>query len=87
MFGILAIFGNLGASLGPWLTGIISDLSQSSDLVRRWSVATGMGLEQAGLRAGLMTGLFFPLVMLVGVLALKRTTRSMGSIPRTTEQQ
>ncbi|NLM40986.1 MAG: MFS transporter [Firmicutes bacterium] len=78
MFGILAVFGNSGASLGPWLTGMVSDLSQSSHLVQSWSAAWGMGLEQAGLRVGLMTGLFFPLVMLVGVLALKRKTASLG---------
>jgi len=57
---------------------MVSDLSQSSHLVQSWSAAWGMGLEQAGLRVGLMTGLFFPLVMLVGVLALKRKTASLG---------
>ena len=77
MFGILAVFGNSGASLGPWLTGMVSDLSQSSHLVQSWSAAWGMGLEQAGLRVGLMTGLFFPCDA-GGSSGLKRKTASLG---------
>ena len=37
MFGILAIFGNLGGSVGPWLTGVVSDLGQRSAWVQQWS--------------------------------------------------
>lgn len=74
MFGILAIFGDLGASVGPWLTGFVSDFSQRSALVQRWSGAYGLGLEQGALRAGLLVGIIFPVLMLVGVSALKKRT-------------
>lgn len=74
MFGILAIFGDLGASVGPWLTGFVSDFSQRSALVQRWSGSYGLGLEQGALRAGLLVGIIFPVLMLVGVSALKKRT-------------
>ncbi|HBG10411.1 MAG TPA: MFS transporter, partial [Firmicutes bacterium] len=83
MFGILAIFGDLGGSVGPWLTGFISDLSQSSAVVQRWSQARGIGLEQGGLRLGLLVGIVFPVLMLIGVNALQK--KSAGSTSISTE--
>ena len=72
MFGILAIFGDLGGSVGPWLTGLVSDLSQSSALAENVSLAWGIGLEQAGLTAGLFVGILFPVLMFFGVSAMTR---------------
>ena len=72
MFAFLAIFGDIGASVGPWLTGVISDWSQSSALIQQWGTARGLRLEQIGLRAGLLLGMVFPVLMLVGVTAMKK---------------
>lgn len=74
MFGILAIFGDIGASVGPWLAGFVSDLSQNSAALQTLSAARNMGLEQAGLRMGLLMGLVFPIIMFFGVRAMKKTT-------------
>ena len=51
MFAIMALSGDLGCSVGPWLTGVVADLSN--------------------LNTGLLIGIFFPAVMLIGLLALK----------------
>ncbi len=72
MFGILAIFGDLGASVGPWLAGFVSDLSQQSALVQDLGLARGLGLEQVGLRVGLLVGILFPVLMLLGVRGMAR---------------
>ena len=79
MFGILAIFGDLGASVGPWLAGFVSDLSQQSALVQDLGLARGLGLEQVGLRVGLLVGIFFPVLMLLGVRGMARKVSSGGS--------
>lgn len=79
MFGILAIFGNLGGSVGPWLTGFVSDLSQRSAWIQNVSISSGLGLEQVGLRAGLLTGIAFPILMLFGVRATLNQTKSMSA--------
>ncbi|MCK9525595.1 MAG: MFS transporter [Limnochordia bacterium] len=79
MFGILAIFGDLGASVGPWLAGFVSDLSQQSALVQDLGLARGLGLEQVGLRVGLLVGILFPVLMLLGVRGMARKVSSGGS--------
>lgn len=71
MFGILAIFGDLGASVGPWFAGFASDVSQRSAFVQNLSLNLGLGLEQMGLRVGLLMGIIFPVLMLFGLRALK----------------
>jgi fucose permease len=58
MFGMLAVFGDVGASLGPWAAGVVSD--------------------KAGLRTGLFTAMVFPVLLVVGILMLKRTPADAG---------
>ena len=54
MFGMLAIFGDIGAALGPWIAGVVSD-------------AVGLGLK-----AGLLVAIVFPIMLVIGVMLLKK---------------
>ena len=40
---------------GPWLAGAVSDAAQS-----------GLTLEQLGLKSGLLLGVIFPVILLIG---------------------
>ena len=61
MFGMLAIFGDIGAAVGPWIAGVVSD-------------AAGLGLK-----AGLLAAIVFPVMLVIGVMLLKKlNTRSEG---------
>ena len=72
MFALLAAFGDIGCSLGPWLTGLVSDLVQgSADTVAR-AAAAGISAEQLGLKSGLTAAAVFPAVMIVCLLLLRR---------------
>lgn len=74
MFGLLAIFGDLGASVGPWLAGLISDLTlQAKDLVDIGQ-AYGLNPDQLGLKAGLLSAMIFPIMLTVGVSLLRKKT-------------
>lgn len=53
MFALLALGGDLGCSVGPWLTGVVAD--------------------SASLNIGLLTGMIFPAIMIIGLLFLKNT--------------
>lgn len=64
MFGILAVCGDIGGSLGPWVTGIVSDALQKTDLAVRFSLTN----EQLGLRGGLLIAAVFPLMLFVSTL-------------------
>ena len=75
MFAILALGGDIGCSLGPWVTGIVSDIvievSSSVEGVGAW----GLSVEQIGLRCGFLSAVIFPLVMLLGVITLLKTDK------------
>jgi len=64
MFGALAVFGDLGCSIGPWMTGMISGAVVSSG---RYDAAAA---DSIGLKLGLFAAIIFPIVMAVGVLFL-----------------
>ncbi|MEA4854609.1 MAG: MFS transporter [Christensenella sp.] len=88
MFGILAICGDLGCSLGPWLTGMISEAASNSPTVLASAAQFGLSAQQAGLKVGLFTGVIFPCVMIVGLILLhklqklqKKSTPAPPSLP------
>jgi fucose permease len=72
MFGLLAIFGDLGAAIGPWLAGFFADLAQKSQGLVAIGEAYSLNPDQLGLKAGLLTAMIFPLVLLIGVTILKK---------------
>ncbi len=77
MFGILALFGDVGASLGPWMAGMVSDHVSALQGAVSWGSAHGGLLpEQLGLKAGLLTAMIFPVIMLVGVWIMMRTAKN-----------
>ena len=59
MFAVLALGGDLGCSVGPWLTGFVADKST--------------------LNIGLLAAIVFPAVMLIGLVALKTSSKKIGS--------
>lgn len=57
IFALFAMGGDLGCSVGPWLTGIIANQK---------IISTGLD----GLSLGLLVSVIFPLVLLVGLILL-----------------
>lgn len=72
LFGLYAICGDIGCSVGPWLTGLVSDLTQNSESLLAWGQSVGMSAETMGLRAGLLVAAVFPLLLLICTLLLAR---------------
>ena len=74
MFGLMAIFGDLGGSIGPWMAGFLSDAVQHSEramaLASRWSLLP----EQLGLKIGLLAAIEFPILMILGLIAFRHPT-------------
>lgn len=64
MFALMALGGDIGCSLGPWITGTVSDIIE-----RYPGNLAGEMLEQHALKAGFLVGSIFPLVMIVGMIA------------------
>lgn len=72
MFGVLAVCGDIGGALGPWLAGVASDAAQKMTSAANLAASAGLELEQLGLKAGLLLALIFPVCMFAALLALKR---------------
>jgi fucose permease len=72
MFGLLAIFGDLGAAVGPWLAGLISDLTLQLRDITDIGQAYGLNPDQLGLKAGLLSAIIFPIMLTVGVFMLRK---------------
>ena len=72
MFGILAICGDMGCSIGPWIMGVVSEGAQSSPALIAQAAADGFTPAQFGLKVGLLTAVVFPVVIVGGVLGMKR---------------
>ena len=77
MFALLALGGDIGCSVGPWLTGTVSDtvikLSDTVAFIGDISIKTGLDTEQLGLRSGFLCAMVFPVLMLVGVIILSKS--------------
>ena len=77
MFAILAAFGDVGCSLGPWLTGLVSDLTQANPNLVEQAASAGISAEQLGLKSGLGAAAVFPVIMIVCLTLLRRKTRNV----------
>jgi len=70
-FALMAVGGDIGCSLGPWLSGLTTDL-----VIAHTSPETlaslGLTAQQLGLRAGMLAGVFFTLLLIVGLLISRR---------------
>ena len=70
MFALLAAGGDLGCSVGPWLTGIVTDAAQAH-LPANLLGALASTPEQMALRVGILAGVLLPLCSLAVQLVQK----------------
>ena len=61
LFALLALFGDLGCSVGPWLTGVVSEVLTDLPAFADFAQSTGMSMEQLALKAGLLIISLFPI--------------------------
>ncbi len=68
MFGLLALGGDIGCSVGPWLTGRVSDLY----IAANEGVMSAELLANHAIKAGLFAAMAFPVLMVLLLLVMKR---------------
>lgn len=66
MFGILAILGDMGCAFGPWVISLISTAAENSSR----ALSTG-----SALKFGLQFGAIFPVVIIVCLSVVSKSTR------------
>lgn len=80
MFGLLAVFGDIGCSIGPWLAGVISDNIHKITLIVDIAQNRGLSIEQIGLKSGLLIGTIFPIALILGIISFKKYKISKASL-------
>ena len=77
MFGMLAFFGDVGCSVGPWISGIASDTAVSwAGKLSQLPFFTGLEAGQIGLKCGIMAAFIFPILLLGIVLKFRKVNEN-----------
>ncbi|GAA2910299.1 hypothetical protein GCM10010517_76780 [Streptosporangium fragile] len=74
MFGVLAVFGDAGGAVGPWIAGAAADAAAAGGFLNGLS-AVLPGDGGSGLRTGLLVAAAFPLAVVAVTLAYGARTR------------
>jgi MFS family permease len=75
MFGLLAVGGDAGAAVGPWVAGAVAEATIGSHGPFSALAALLPATGGAGLRAGLLVGTVFPLGVVAIAMAYGMTAR------------
>lgn len=79
MFGILAVLGDVGCSVGPALMGAVSGaVSGNTNIAASFPNLTA---DQLGLKSGMLFSAVFPAFILIGVLLLTRFHKAANKKP------
>ncbi len=84
MFGLLAVSGDVGCSLGPLLSGVWSEFAMQSPILQQLAARTGASVEQLGMRVGVGACAIFPILLLIALILLAVEQRRRPS-PRADE--
>lgn len=72
LFGIMAVTGDIGCSIGPSFLGAVSDFVKENVNLEN------MNPDSFGLKIGMLCGSIFPLILLFCVIALKKHIKSQN---------
>ena len=76
LYAMMAAGGDLGASAGPQLVGVITDGIAASTGGVNLASSLGITVEQLGMKCGMLLGMLFPLVAIFLYLHLLRTRKN-----------
>ena len=76
IFAMLAAGGDLGASIGPWLAGLVAENGPSWPVLVPIKAWADMGKDQLGLRMGMLFGVLFPIGSLICQIWLSKHHRT-----------
>jgi len=75
VFALMAAGGDLGASVGPQLVGVITDAVSAMPFARDLAESLALSPDQLGMKAGMLVGMLFPLVAIFIYLYILKTKR------------
>lgn len=76
IFALMAAGGDLGASVGPQLVGIVTDLAIKNQKAIEFASSLNLTPEQLGMKLGIFVGMLFPLAAFLLFKNLRKNTES-----------
>ena len=80
IFAIMAAGGDLGASVGPQLVGIVTDAVAASSAFESLAVSFGLTMEELGMKCGMLVGMLFPLIAILVYFIMSKTKNKAESV-------
>ncbi len=65
IFALMAAGGDLGASVGPQLVGVVTDAAENLPALSDLAVKLSMTPDQLGMKLGMLVGMLFPLIGII----------------------
>ncbi len=80
IFALMAAGGDLGASVGPQLVGVVTDTAMKLPALSDLAVKLSMSPDQLGMKLGMLVGMLFPLVgIIVYSILYKHSKKSVNN--------
>lgn len=80
LFSVLAMFGDLGCAMGPWILGIVADVTEKNGIADAYTVFIGTSSGQPGIQLGFLVTAIIPILMFtfLAVVSVKGHIRPVG---------
>jgi hypothetical protein len=75
IFAMMAAGGDLGASVGPQLVGVITDAVIANPAALRLATELSLTVEQLGMKTGMLVGSLFPIVGIAVYSVVRRSLK------------
>ena len=79
IYAMMAAGGDLGASVGPQLVGIITDAVIANPTVASLAESMNLAPEQLGMKMGMLCGMLFPLIGILVYAYIHKTGKSKAN--------
>lgn len=81
IFALMAAGGDLGASVGPQLVGVVADACVAAPWVSTLAETLGISADSLGMKVGMLVGMLFPLIgIFVNLRILKTEKKSQNPL-------
>jgi predicted MFS family arabinose efflux permease len=81
IYAMMAAGGDLGASVGPQLVGIVTDTIALSSKASEFASSLNLTVEQLGMKAGMLVGSLFPLIAIFVFLHIWQGNKKKTALP------
>jgi hypothetical protein len=81
IYAMMAAGGDLGASVGPQLVGVVTDAVLLNPKAVSFASSMGLTAEQLGMKIGMLCGMIFPLVAIFIFLRVWKSKKEQTDLP------